>query len=57
MSEREFWLAVRRALLMICAAIEKRYLQPRKDLPRELRGMGPVSSTEDGPIVIEQSSR
>ncbi len=30
MSEREFWLAVRRALLMICAAIEKRYLQPRK---------------------------
>ncbi len=51
MSEREFWLAVRRALLMICAAIEKRYLQPRKDLPRELRGMGPVSSTEDGSIV------
>ncbi len=40
MSEREFWLAVRRALLMICAAIEKRYLQPRKDLPRELRGEG-----------------
>ena len=26
MSEREFWIAVRRALLMIAAAIEKRYI-------------------------------
>lgn len=25
MNDREFWLLVRRALLMICAAIEKRY--------------------------------
>jgi hypothetical protein len=25
MSDRELWLAVRRALLMICAAIERRY--------------------------------
>lgn len=51
MSEREFWLAVRRALLMICAAIEKRYLQPRKDLPRELRRTGQMASPEDGSLV------
>lgn len=25
MSERELWLTIRRALLMICRAIEKRY--------------------------------
>lgn len=25
MTEKEFWTMVRRALLMICAAIEKRY--------------------------------
>lgn len=25
MGEREFWLTLRRALLMICSAIEKRY--------------------------------
>lgn len=25
MDDREFWLMLRRALLMICAAIEKRY--------------------------------
>ena len=44
MSEREFWLAVRRALLTICAAIEQRYLArhtrqgidapPEKNAPR-----------------------
>lgn len=26
MTERDFWLMIRRALLMICDAIEKRYL-------------------------------
>jgi hypothetical protein len=25
MDERQFWLLIRRALLMICAAIEQRY--------------------------------
>lgn len=25
MSDQEFWLAIRRALLMICAAIEKKH--------------------------------
>lgn len=25
MDDRDFWLLVRRALMMICAAIEKRY--------------------------------
>ena len=28
LSDREFWLIVRRALLMICQAIEKKYIQP-----------------------------
>jgi hypothetical protein len=28
LSDREFWLIVRRALLMICQAIEKKYLKP-----------------------------
>jgi hypothetical protein len=27
MNDREFWLLIRRALLMICAAIEKRYCE------------------------------
>jgi hypothetical protein len=31
MTDRDFWLAVRRALLAICAAIEKKYMQ--KDDP------------------------
>jgi len=26
MTDREFWLLIRRALLMVCAAIEKRWL-------------------------------
>ena len=28
MSERMFWNTVRRALLMVCDAIDKRYLRP-----------------------------
>lgn len=31
MNDREFWLLVRRALLMICKAIETRYLQGEPD--------------------------
>lgn len=27
MSEAEFWIIVRRALIMICSAIEKKYMQ------------------------------
>ena len=26
MAEREFWIAIRRALLAICAAIQRRYI-------------------------------
>ena len=35
MTEQEFWLLVRRALLMICGAIEKRY-----NAKTEARGEG-----------------
>lgn len=31
MSDRDFWLTVRRALLMICRAIEKRYAPDREE--------------------------
>jgi hypothetical protein len=27
MTDKEFWLLIRRALLMICAAIEKKYTE------------------------------
>lgn len=27
MTDRDFWLIIRRALLMICSAIEKRYCE------------------------------
>jgi hypothetical protein len=38
MSDREFWLCVRRALLMICKAIERRYLAD----------MHPLDNAENG---------
>jgi len=31
MGEREFWIAVRRALLAICAAIQKRYIDKKEE--------------------------
>jgi len=32
LSDREFWLIVRRALLMICQAIEKKYITADKTI-------------------------
>lgn len=33
MTDKQFWLLVRRALLMICRAIEERYLLTDRDIP------------------------
>jgi len=35
MNDRDFWLAVRRALLAICAAIERRWLQDEQQETRK----------------------
>ena len=40
MNDRDLWLTVRRALLLICAAIAKRYGIEEKETPADARRTG-----------------
>jgi hypothetical protein len=45
MTDREFWLAIRCALLAIVAAIERKYLSDKKRADAELDSIMPCTKT------------
>ena len=52
MTDKELWLIVRRALLMVCKAIEKKYMTPANsgNGHRPLAGFDSEISTQTPPI-------